>query len=304
MSSCASTTAARLMTPKNESGSNSTISASDREVLVHDAPAAACVSEGPRKQANVRAGEGDVSGLDRDIGSTHAHCNTDVSHGERWRVVDAVADHRDVVERLDRGDFVFGAQLGADIRDVGLGRDRVRGACVVAGQHRDPDALFLQRSHRIGRSFAELIAHTDHRGWFVVDVQNHGGHAVFFKLGGVCAERAGAEPSWASDRDAVAVDPAFDAVAGLFRDVGCGGDHGCGGGDRGGDRVGAVLFEGGGPFQGDVHADVRDGADGGDLWFAAGEGPGLVDRDVADGSEPFECCLLYTSDAADDIALV
>ena len=194
-----------------------------------------------------------------------------------------------MVERLDRGDFVFGAQLGADIRDVGLGRDRVRGACVVAGQHRDPDALFLQRSHRIGRSFAELIAHTDHRGWFVVDVQNHGGHAVFFKLGGVCAERAGAEPSWASDRDAVAVDPAFDAVAGLFRDVGCGGDHGCGGGDRGGDRVGAVLFEGGGPFQGDVHADVRDGADGGDLWFAAGEGPGLVDRDVADGSEPFEC---------------
>ena len=169
-----------------------------------------------------------------------------------------------------------------------MGRDRFCGASIVAGQHRDPDALLLQRGHRIGRPFTELIAHADHRNSLAVDMQDHGGHAGLFQLGGVSGERTGAQPSWATDGDAVAVNPAFDAAAGLLRDVRRGGDDWRGGGDGGCDRVGAVLLEGGGPFQGDVHGHARDGADSGDLWFAAGQGSGLVDSDVADGSEPFK----------------
>ena len=75
--------------------------------------------------------------------------------GERGRVVGAVAGHRDHraadLLALDQRHLVFGRGLGEEVVDAGLGRDRRRGARVVAGDHDRADA---HRAHLV-----EALAH-------------------------------------------------------------------------------------------------------------------------------------------------
>ena len=46
--------------------------------------------------------QGDVGGLERHVGAGDAHRDPDVGRGERRRVVDAVADHREQTVALTR----------------------------------------------------------------------------------------------------------------------------------------------------------------------------------------------------------
>ena len=70
-------------------------------------------------------------GLDRDVGARPDR-DADVGPGERRRVVDPVADHRDDpavgLQLLDDRGLVAGQDLGADAlrRDPDPGRDRLR----------------------------------------------------------------------------------------------------------------------------------------------------------------------------------
>ena len=74
----------------------------------------------PQRVGNARqlvGHERDVGGLERGVGAGDAHRDADVGGGERRRVVDAVADHRQrAVARaqlLDRRHLVLGQQVGA-----------------------------------------------------------------------------------------------------------------------------------------------------------------------------------------------
>ena len=69
------------------------------EVLVHLADRAAADRDGGGDVERVGAHEHDVGGLDGDVGAG-ADRDADVGLGERGRVVDAVADHRDLAAGL------------------------------------------------------------------------------------------------------------------------------------------------------------------------------------------------------------
>jgi hypothetical protein len=62
---------------------------------VHLAQRAAADRDRSGDVERVGAHQDDVRGLDRDVGA-RANGDPDVGLGERWRVVDAVADHRDL----------------------------------------------------------------------------------------------------------------------------------------------------------------------------------------------------------------
>ena len=115
----------------------------------------------PGQLREVVGHERDVGGLDRGIAAAaHGDAEARPRHGRR--VVDAVADHGDGAvlrdQRLDRLDLVLGQELGMDLVDADLARDRLGGRAVVAGQHdqvldprarRSPITARL-RPHRIG----------------------------------------------------------------------------------------------------------------------------------------------------------
>ena len=107
--------------------------------------------------------ERDVGGLDRGVAARGAHRDAEARPRHGRRVVDAVADHGDGPvlrdQILDRPDLVLGQQLGMDLVDADLARDRLGGRPVVAGQHDqvlDParpqiaDHARSLRPHRIG----------------------------------------------------------------------------------------------------------------------------------------------------------
>src|SRR5699024_127521 len=90
------------------------------------------VDRGPQ----VAAHEGDVGGLDGDVGAG-AHGQAEVGLGEGGGVVDAVADHRDDLalglQAGDDVDLVLGQDLGDDLVDTDLGGDPTSNGLIVTG---------------------------------------------------------------------------------------------------------------------------------------------------------------------------
>ena len=76
--------------------------------------------------AQVAAHEGEVGGLDGDVGAG-AHRQAEVGLGQRGGVVHAVADHGDdlalALQPADDVDLVLGQHLGDDLVDADLGGD-------------------------------------------------------------------------------------------------------------------------------------------------------------------------------------
>ena len=125
----------------------------------------------------------------------------EVGLGERGGVVDAVADHRD--------DAAFGLQapddvgllgrqdLGDDLVDADLGRDRAGGRLVVAGQQHRPQPERLQRRDGLGGAVLDGVGDDEHGGR--LSVPAGGDRGLPARLGGpargVELGRAGASPS-------------------------------------------------------------------------------------------------------------
>src|SRR5699024_427243 len=107
------------------------------------------VHRGPQ----VPAHEGDVGGLDGDVGAG-AHRQAQVGLGQCWGVVDAVADHRDdlalALESGDDVDLVLGQDLGDDLLDADLGGDPTGHGLVVAGEQDRSETQVLQALDRLG----------------------------------------------------------------------------------------------------------------------------------------------------------
>ena len=107
--------------------------------------------------AQVAGDEREVGGLDRDVGAG-ADREAEVGLGERGRVVDAVADHRDDaalgLQAADHVGLVGGQTSAMTVVDADLGGDRARGRLVVAGQQHGPQAERLQRRDGVGRASA------------------------------------------------------------------------------------------------------------------------------------------------------
>ena len=87
--------------------------------------------------------------------------NADLRRGQRRRVVQAIADHRDRVAVrggvLDALQLFFRQQAGGYVVQPDLMRNGFRGALAVAGQHGNlRDLQMLQLMHRLASALAEL----------------------------------------------------------------------------------------------------------------------------------------------------
>ncbi len=136
------------------------------EVLADDAARAAREAQETRQGLEVVAHEGDVGGLERDVGAGGAHGDAQVGGGEGGRVVDAVADHRDQPmappQVLDGRDLVGGQEAGADLVDAGLTGDRGGRGGIVAGEQGDVgDAGVAQTGDGVARDVAQWVAYSD-----------------------------------------------------------------------------------------------------------------------------------------------
>ena len=94
--------------------------------------------------------EHDVGALHRNVGAS-ADGKSDVRLSQRGRVVDAVADHPDLLARrlqlLDLLGFLPGQYVGEYARDPEVRGDSLGGARVVAGQHHHFDTALPQLCH-------------------------------------------------------------------------------------------------------------------------------------------------------------
>mgnify|MGYP003693993907 CR=1 FL=1 len=95
--------------------------------------------------------QGHAGAFHGDIGA-RAHGNADIGRRQRRRVVHAVTGHGHhaalLPEPLDDLALVLGQDLGLDVRDPELLRHGLGRGCVVARQHHDADAGFLEGGDR------------------------------------------------------------------------------------------------------------------------------------------------------------
>ncbi len=117
--------------------------------------------------------ERDAGALHRDVGAG-AHGDADIGRGERRRVVDAVAGHRDhparVAQPLDDGAFPVRQHLGLDLVDAEPAGDGFGGRPVVAGEHDDAHAVRLAApASACRRRGLDRIGDGDHAGRPAVD---------------------------------------------------------------------------------------------------------------------------------------
>ena len=110
-----------------------------------------------RGGAQVAGDQREVGGLDGDVGAG-ADREAEVGLGERGRVVDAVADHRDdaafALQAADHVRLVGGHDLGDDLVDADLGGDGASGRLVVAGQQDRAQPERFERGDRLGGAVA------------------------------------------------------------------------------------------------------------------------------------------------------
>ena len=97
--------------------------------------------------AQVAGHQHHVGALDGDVGAG-ADGDADIGLRERRRIVDAVADEGDCCRRLPQPlhgvDLAVGQNLGDHLVDAEPRGDRLGGAAVVAGDHRDLEAQRMQ----------------------------------------------------------------------------------------------------------------------------------------------------------------
>ena len=122
----------------------------------------------------------------RDRGSRHGHIragadgDADIGLGQRRGVVDAVADHRDLLalalQFLDFGGFAARQDLGQHQVDAHLAGDGLGGLLVVAGEHRRPSIPSRCSSAMASsRAVFDGIGHGDHAAHLSVHRHQHGG---------------------------------------------------------------------------------------------------------------------------------
>ncbi len=85
-------------------------------------------AESLRESEEIAADQDDIRALPSDI-CTGPHRDPDRCGGERWRIIDAVADHRDLafsLQRLDARQFGLGQKTSLEIVDTEIARDLLR----------------------------------------------------------------------------------------------------------------------------------------------------------------------------------
>ena len=168
--------------------------------------------------AQVALDERDAGALHRDVGAG-AHRDADVGLGQRRRVVDAVAGHRDDaalgLQPLDRFGFLVGQHLGATSSSPSLPRHGLGRRPVVAGEHDDAEALGVQerRSAPAADSLIGSAMPSRPAAWPSIGDEDDG-LAVAAQLFGPLGKRAEVDPRARSserrvaDRHRAAVDRA------------------------------------------------------------------------------------------------
>ncbi|KAG1252099.1 hypothetical protein G6F65_018063 [Rhizopus arrhizus] len=113
-----------------------------------------------------------IGRLHRDVGAGTDR-QADIGLGQRRCIVDAVADEGDVpmrgLEPAHRFDLAFRQHLGHHLINAQLARDRLRGAGVVAGDHRHLQAQLVQRRDCGRRARLDRVGYRDDRGQAAVD---------------------------------------------------------------------------------------------------------------------------------------
>src|SRR5690606_2832230 len=127
---------------------------------------------GDREAREVVGHEGDVGGVEGDIGSGGAHGDSNVRGGEGGGVVDPVADEEDAgvapTELVHGGDCLCGEQPGTGLVASDAGAAAGVGNCVrrrpvVPGEHDDAlDPGGVQRAERRSGGGADAVGDGDH----------------------------------------------------------------------------------------------------------------------------------------------
>src|SRR5690606_8750657 len=109
---------------------------------------------GVGRRGEVAPDQGEVTGLDRDVGAG-SHREPEVGGGERRGIVDAVTDHGDDLalglESAYDVDLVGGQDARDDALDPDRGRDGTRCALVVTGDQQRGQAQRLELAYTFGR---------------------------------------------------------------------------------------------------------------------------------------------------------
>jgi hypothetical protein len=88
---------------------------------------------------NVITHQRHIGGLERDCGSRATHCNAHRGVRECRSVVDAITDHGHLTVLRQQfphcGDLVFRQELGLDLVQTDLPRDRLAYSAIIARQH-------------------------------------------------------------------------------------------------------------------------------------------------------------------------
>jgi hypothetical protein len=143
--------------------------------------------------------------------------------GERGRVVDAVADHRDLpalaLELRDLGRLIGGKHLGDHLVDTKLGGDAFGGRAAVTGEHDRPDAERFERGDRLGGRLARGIGDGDDGRGLAVEGDLDAGAALageFVRAGGeaVTGDAFALQQPGVADGEPAAVDGREQSVAG------------------------------------------------------------------------------------------
>ncbi len=97
----------------------------------------------PHDAHQIAFDQSDISAFDRHI-RPRSHGDADIRGGERGRIVDAVARHRDhpalALELFDQRALVLGQDLRLDIFNAETARDSLGGGAIVAGEHDDANS--------------------------------------------------------------------------------------------------------------------------------------------------------------------
>ncbi len=238
--------------------------------------------------AQVAFDQRDAGALHRHVGAG-AHRDADVGGGQRGRIVDAVAGHRDDAalraQALHHLLLLRRHDVGLERVQPQLGGHRLRGGSAVAGEHDHAHALVAQRLQRLLRGGLDRIGDSEKPGGLAVDGDEENGLSLGAQdLRAASQSRGigahfGKKPG-ASHRHRVAANRSGDAVSRDTAEV-RGGCESCaallGGLDDGvTERVLAGAFQAGSEAE---HLTLLEGADGLDEHqprLSLGQGAGLV----------------------------
>ena len=124
---------------------------------------------------------------DRDVGA-RGHGHADIGLGQRGRVVDAVANHRDLtalgLQPLHRLHLSGRQHLGNHLGDAGVASDRRGSGGAIAAQHHHAEAQLAEAPHHVGGIGAQRVGQRDDASWPPVDRHQHRGEAAAGRIVG------------------------------------------------------------------------------------------------------------------------